>query len=506
MFLINGEYKCLEPLDVEAALVAEGLPIDIIKDANSLVVRHGPKPNTGYFLLSNEDFQNIKDELLPVLSVKIVNPDTGDEVTFERMTLTSATNILCLNESLNSPVLIKLEDYRYWMNFVLVTGAYNQIATNRDFGEEPDATFYPHMILDTLLNPSFFHDADGIMREAINIFIEQLNDVSPNFFDNKFRHAENENPNNFNDYSGTPFNLFIDRWTVLEVLSKLSEAFRYSFLTRPNGNTFIVATEATWPDSPNKFLGNIDTRPALIPASIATRGQLNSYRHADDHCRNDSRLGGFGELLIIQNNAINCDFVIKVPYVEVFNVDTRGVSAGGMPYGYVHEHIAAVQETLNAVAKRYLSLLKGSQRRMACKGYVNLHDSISFGLDEVRYVNRGKGIISIAIGKSIDQQDLNYINPESPPDYHIHPEGIQLYRFTLKEDWAENQTAVGDILRHDGTDTGFDYLIKDPFSILEDLGIGDSGWCIKMCGNYYGIQAPCYDPSNPPPDPIPEPD
>jgi hypothetical protein len=460
----------LEPNDVIKALQNEGLPTHLVEKANSWTVHHGPVPNTGYFLISHSDFQNIKNVELPTLTLTIKDR-SGNTVEFENLTLTAATNVLGKADTKGSIILIKIEDYRWWMKRIYCGDVKaNWVATNDDFNNN-------YLQVDTTNSGSFYTVAQ-ILSSILSTFRSDANHTSFN----------NATYGSAATYSDTLNNIDFSGMTVLDALNTLCETCRLNYIIKPNGQVYFNTGFATWPTYDTEFINSIELGSPL-PSTITAVAQDREYELFDDRCSNIRPQTTYNYDHTVSSGTINSTYLIRAPYI----VQSDSLS-----------NTTVVNGVLATIAARYVDILKARPRISYCQDYVNFHDSINFGLDEVVYFNKGAGMISMAVGKELEQYKLNYTDPPFPV-YHADPHGIFLYRFTLKQEWFNN-IALSDIFRHDGTDTGYDESVRDPFSIFEDLSVGDSGWCIEVCGFYYAIQAPCYDPSDPAPDPDPPPD
>ena len=281
---------------------------------------------------------------------------------------------------------------------------------------------------------------------------------------------------------------------MLDAVCRLCESARLVFTIKPNGNVYFSASQATWPDPASKVMETIDSGPTILPATIEAHARTQAYMLYDDRCSNSRPSNTFKKEYTVPGSTVASTYTINVPYA--------------MQSDYVGNN-AAINSLLDEVSARYAAALESQPRLMVCRGYVNFHDSINFGLDKVIYSSRDTGLVSSAIGIEVDRLSLNYVNPPFP-EYHPAPNGIFLYRFALKEDWldaaTENARANSDILRHNGPDTNYDAVVYDPFNIFEDLSIGDSGWCFRVCDFFYAMQAPCFDAVVPDPDPPPDPE
>lgn len=481
MFLIDNLYKCLEPSDVIRALQREGLPTEMAEKANTWTVQHGPESNVGYFLLNYTDYEALVASRTPAnypdVTLVINGYEEEGTVTFEHLTITNAVNILGKSGTDGSIVLIKLEDYRWWMKRICCGDVQkNCVASNNDFNND----FYQQ----NTLNTGSLFTLQQILTSILSTFVT---DAGNSEFSSATYTAEStlSTPAYHVDFAGL---------TVLDALCRLCESARLVFTIKPNGNVYFSASQATWPDPASKVMETIDSGPTILPATIEAHARTQAYMLYDDRCSNSRPSNTFKKEYIVPGSTVASTYTINVPYA--------------MQSDYVGNN-AAINSLLDEVSARYAAALESQPRLMVCRGYVNFHDSINFGLDKVVYSSRDTGLVSSAIGIEVDRLSLNYVNPPFP-EYHPAPNGIFLYRFALKEDWldaaTENARANSDILRHNGPDTNYDAVVYDPFNIFEDLSIGDSGWCFRVCDFFYAMQAPCFDAVVPAPDPPPDPE
>lgn len=468
MFLIDDKYKCLEPSDVIYALQSEGIPSDIVTKANSFTIQHGRQPNTGYFLIIREDYDKLtKDEDSKYPTIKLKIEKDGESILYERLTITNAVNIFGKEENKKSVVLIKLEDYRWWMKkFYCDNFRHNFLATNRDFGP-------PVYKRHNTLKGTEFYSVDESLSELINLFVEQAQHGS-------FSSATFSSDGEIGDYL---HNLEFADCTILDALCKISEAVRVSFVVKPNGAIHFITKEAEWPkitDNNRPICETIDFGPSTVPKDVNVSVERETYQLYDDRCDINHPDNIF---FYTKNNtygdadtkeAINVPYLVQSDYLQN-DSEIRGI--------------------LDNICDRFLIIRKAAPRVTYWVGVKDYHNDIGFGLDQVTYSSTGVGMITTLTGKELDQMDLNFRNPPFPV-YKPNPHGMWLYRFTLKQEWqvatyCGGYEANSDILRACGEDTEYDEIVKDPFGIFQDMGVGDSGWCIELCDTYYAIQAPC---------------
>lgn len=465
MFLINDYIKCLEPGDVISALQAEGLPSDIVAKANSFTVQHGPSPNVGYFLISQEDYNTLSgvaNSQYPVHSVKIIGDDFVTSVTYEKLTITNAVNILGAENGSSTVVLIKLEDYRWWMKkFYCDNFKQNFIATNKDFGS-------PEYVRPNTLNAGItFYTVAQSITALLSSFVSQAVHTS-------FSSATYTSDTALTDYL---HNLEFPDSTILGAISKIAQSMRITFTVLPNGNIKFIGTEATWPNTASAFCDTVDFGPSTVPTTVVATTEKQDYQLYDDRCSINHPDNVYYYNYAVGSPDTSSEEAITVPYLIESSYLTNG---------------ASLNSILSRICERFVYIRKAAPRVTYWKGYQPHYTALGFGLEQVVYSNAGRGMITTAIGKELDQMPLNYRNPPFPV-YKPTPHGMWLYRFTLTTEWVEGE-AEADIYRHSGQNTEYNVTIKDPFLIFEDMGIGDSGWCIELCEEYYAIQAPCVDP------------
>lgn len=486
MFIINPDtdnIRCLEPTDVIAALEQEGLPADIVAKANSFTVQHGPKPNTGYFLITQASYDKLKaaeNTQYPVHSVKIVDYDFKSSVTFEKMTITNAANILGTEDGKATVVLVKLEDYRWWMKkFHCNNFKQNFIATNKDF----DKPFPYYVKENTVKNDGSYYSetltyytVEESLTELLNIFVTQA--VHPSFdaaiYDSDVVLA---------DYL---HNLEFPTNTILEAICKICESMRISFTVLPNGNIKFIGGPAEWPDTIAAICDTVDFGPQTLPTTVIACIEKQDYQLHDDRCTNNHP----DNVYVYNHDVAEVDTSSEEENPNV--PDTLSEEAITVPYLIESSYMSngsELNEILATICERFIYIRKAAPRASYWKGYKNYYENLDFGLEQVVYSNAGRGMVTSVIGKELDQMDLNYRNPPFPV-YKPTPHGIWLYQFILTSEWDGGE-AQADIYRHEGSDTGYSVTLKDPFFIFEDMGVGDSGWCIEICEQYYAIQAPC---------------
>lgn len=483
MFLINDYIKCLEPGDVISALQAEGLPSDIVSKANSFTAQHGPHPNVGYFLITRKDYDTIAsqdfdfpssegfdtpeedaipDGQYPIHKVTIVSDDLRSSVTYGKLTITNAVNIFGARDNPAAVVLIKLEDYRWWMKkFYCKNFKHNFIATNKDFGE-PEY-LRPNTVKENDGTYSFYTVTESL-TELINSFTEQA--VHPSF-----SYAQYDTSTDITDYL---HNLEFADKTILEAISTICESMRLTFTVLPNGKIKFINTEAVWPSTQFAFCDTIDFGPSTVPATVVATTEKQDYQLYDDRCSINHPDNVYFYNYASDYFDTTAEESITVPYL----VESSYLSNG-----------AEINDILERICDRFVAIRKAAPRATYWKGYRDFYNSLGFGLEQITYSSTGKGLITVAIGKELDQMPLNYRNPPFPV-YKPTPHGMWLYRFTLISEWVDGE-AEASIQRHSGEQTEYQVFIKDPFLIFEDMGLDDSGWCIELCGEYYAIQAPC---------------
>ena len=67
---------------------------------------------------------------------------------------------------------------------------------------------------------------------------------------------------------------------------------------------------------------------------------------------------------------------------------------------------------------------------------------------------------------------------------------IGIYQFKPKTTWASHKVN-SDIYSIDGADMGFDKDVYDYLDVFASLTTSDYGYCLRIGGVYYAIQAPC---------------
>ena len=301
MFLINGLYKCLEPEDVISALQQEGLPTELVQKANSWTVQHGPMSNVGYFLISYADYVSLSASITPANYPTLtltINGYDGDTVTFEKLTLTNAVNILGKSETDSSIVLIKLEDYRWWMKRTYCGDVKkNWIATNDDFDN--------NFLQENTTNYGVLYTLEEILTEIVDRFRTEAVDTS-------FSAATYASDAT---YSTELHNIHFSGMTVLDAVCRLCESARLNFYVKPNGNIYFSSGEATWPDPASKFMETIDSGPLIMPTTIQSHAQSQSYYLYDDRCSNDRPSSTYSNDLTVGSPTVSSTFLINVPYL-----------------------------------------------------------------------------------------------------------------------------------------------------------------------------------------------
>jgi len=514
MFVINegsnasGNIKCLQPTDVINALQSEGLPSDIVEGANSLTIQHGPTPNIGKFLITQKDYQKLKQTPnwnYPVHRVTVYSDNLNNSVEYKCLTITSAINVLgkFVNENTqslleNTVVMITLEDYRYWMARTYAYNfAQNFIATNQDFENgyiRPNTIFIGD-------NITRFWNLEETLTKLLDEFVKAANHGS--FFAASYESDV--------DLSGLNFhNLGFPYHTILHAISRICEAAKLSFVVTPDGQIQFIGTSiADWPFTQIALVNSDDRGPSTSPKEIIAVAEKQNFHLYDDRCDINHPVNVHRYKYNVSNASTNSKETITVPYL--------------MQSNYLGNN-SDVNEDLLEICERYAQIRDTYSRFTYWKGYRNLHSSIAFGLDKVVYSNTGYGMITTAVGIELfNNFSLNYVN--SPfVSYGPKPHGMWLYRFKLltqeevdfliEDNVLDGSTTAGwgggglaFIYRHSGHNTMYIKSIQDPFKIFEDLGPGDWGWCIEVCEQYYAIQAACggdsEDPATPPPPPPP---
>lgn len=510
-FLFNGR-RCLNPLDVIAAMEAEGIPSDIVTKANTLTLQHGREPSTGYFLVSKKDFDDsFSGDISPEgrsdinttpITIGIIDYDTSSEsyttvYNGNNFYVTNAVNVLGHKSSDKCVLLVKVQDTRYWFGRIRCYELINFIASNNADVFGLSATPSNFKQNNTLKSGTTFFTVEECVKLLYAGFYSTFynNTInSPSYTSFTTSSKVEFDDTDLDDYL---HNLEFTEGTYLDAFCKICEASRLSFYvytdiltqTYPGDFTFVLnSNQATWPDfETNKpFHEMFDLADYMIPRRVIAGCLHEDYLRYNDL---DTTNRPLHYQFSYENYVVPTDEYENTANVHIFvpHLIMRTNGSVGI------DNSTAIDAHLQKIAKRYVNVVAARTRSASWKGFLRLEDKISFGLDKVVYENNGFGFITTAIGTGIDDYNLNYTTPGYSSNYRL-PAHVWLYQFKV--------TGVGygvitaDLYTHDGEETPLTNVsIQDPLSVFTDLGTDDMGLCLQIPTVdgvlYYAIQAPC---------------
>jgi hypothetical protein len=399
MFLINGTYKCLEPNDVIAALKKEGLPTYLVEKANSWTVHHGPEPNTGYFLLTYESYlallseSNVESsadtsefdvyEGFPVVSLTITDP-TGISIVYEKLTVTNAVNVLGKADTTKCIMLIKLEDYRWWMKRTPCENlVYNWIGSyDISISSSTPSDYFQ----DGTLNGASPWTVEEILTDILGEFVTKTADAS-------FNAATYSSLETFDDIL---HDVELKGCSILDGITRICEAYKIGFTIKKNGNALFFSTNGDWSSQSTAINSTLNSAPSTLPSVIKVHCKNQPYELFDDGA-NSPR----------PNSVYVYEYL--VPFAATPNEEF--VTCPLLKYSELAGNQTEVDDVADVVASHYNSILKGYPRNALWNRAIDLETSIGFGLDEFVYFNFGAGILTTASGYDSDNHKLNYRNP-----------------------------------------------------------------------------------------------